>query len=332
MNRRLSVVVALGLVGCAPEPAGDLVELPGGSPGIGFDDLRYSPSLHRVLVPGGRSGRLNLVNPDTLEVTSIPGLSQSSDYSGGHDDGPTSVDEARGRLFVTDRTSHELVMIDPVARTILGETGLNASPDYVRYVASRQELWIAEPSADQIEIFSWPDDDVMPVSVAIVPFPNGPESLVIDESRGRAYTHHWQGSTVAIELDTRKTVATWPNGCAASRGIALDEERGWLFAACSEGTAAVIDVTSGELLSTLQKGAGFDVIGYAPELRHLYLAGSACDCLIIARVSNSGTLHLVERVPAPGESTCVTADDAGHAWVCDPEAGSLYRVDDPKGG
>ena len=37
------------LAACSP-PA---IDLPDGSPGIGFDDLQYSPRLHRVLAPGG---------------------------------------------------------------------------------------------------------------------------------------------------------------------------------------------------------------------------------------------------------------------------------------
>ena len=48
--------------------------MPAGSAGIGFDDLRYSATLHRVLAPAGRTGTLDLIDPDTLAVTSISGL------------------------------------------------------------------------------------------------------------------------------------------------------------------------------------------------------------------------------------------------------------------
>src|SRR5262249_18725749 len=67
-------------VGCS-SPDGAAVTLPDGAPGIGFDDLRYSPTLDRVLAPAGRSGRLDLVDPSTLAVTSIAGLSVTADYS-----------------------------------------------------------------------------------------------------------------------------------------------------------------------------------------------------------------------------------------------------------
>jgi hypothetical protein len=41
------------------------IQIPGGSAGIGFDDLRYSPSLKRVLVPAGRTGMFVLIDPRT---------------------------------------------------------------------------------------------------------------------------------------------------------------------------------------------------------------------------------------------------------------------------
>src|SRR6478609_5336570 len=224
------------LVACSKTPAGTSVELPDGSPGIGFDDLRYSSRLHRVLVPSGRSGRLNLVDPDTLGVTSITGFSVTDNYSGGHDDGATSVDEGGGALYVTDRTNRMLFAVDPNAQAITGSVPLGGPPDYVRFVAATNELWVTEPGLQQLEIFKLGVDGV-PVPDGAIPIENGPESLVIDEQRGRAYTHRWQKTTLAIDVQARSIVAEWPNACASSRGLALDEARGFLFTSCVEGTA-----------------------------------------------------------------------------------------------
>jgi DNA-binding beta-propeller fold protein YncE len=317
------------LLACSSTPDGKRIALPDGSPGIGFDDLRYSTRLHQLLVPGGRSGRLDLIEPGTLSVSSISGFAVTSAYSGGHDDGPTSVDEALGTLYVTDRTSGQLSAVDPDSAAILGGVPLGASPDYVRFVAATGELWVSEPSAARIEIFTL-GPDRLPVSAGtFVQVDNGPESLVVDDSRGRVYTHRWQATSVAIDVHTQQIVGEWPNGCAASRGIALDESRGFLFAACSEGTATVLDVDhEGAILSTLARGSGFDVMGYSPSLGHLYLAGSSCACLVTLGVSDSGELHFLARDTAPRSTHCAVADDLGHAWVCDQDGGQLWRVDD----
>jgi hypothetical protein len=44
------------------------VALAGGNGGIGFDDLGLSRTSHQVLVPAGRTERLDLIDPTTLSV------------------------------------------------------------------------------------------------------------------------------------------------------------------------------------------------------------------------------------------------------------------------
>jgi len=322
--------LAFTITACASSPTGQRVALPSGETGIGFDDLRYSPSLHRLLVPAGRTGTMDLVDPDTLAVTSIPGFGAVGNYSGSHDDGPTSVDEGNGVLYVTDRTTGKVDVVDPAAGRIVASASLVSGPDYVRFVKATNELWVTEPGSDQVEILTLgADPTVPPAHAAVVAVTNGPESMVIDNKRGRAYTHRWQATTVAIDLASRAVVAEWQNGCAASRGIALDEERGFLFASCSEGTTSVLDVANnGRLLSTLARGSGFDVMGYSPKTGHLYLAGSSCGCLVTLGVSAQGALSFISRVAASGSTHCAVADDAGHAWWCDQDRGSVWRVAD----
>src|SRR5438093_10806482 len=80
-------------------PAPQAIPIPGGESGIGFDDLRYSSALRRVLVPAGGAGSLVLLEPGNWKLTQIGGLGVQKDFSGGHGDGVTSADEGRGFLF-----------------------------------------------------------------------------------------------------------------------------------------------------------------------------------------------------------------------------------------
>ncbi len=332
LARSLPMLMLLAVfAACTGTEAGAAAPIPGGSTGIGFDDLRYSPTLHAVLAPGGRAGVLAMIDADTRAVTTVSGLTTSESYDGSHDVGATSVDEGRGLLFVTDRTTQELHVIDPKARTILSSLSLSASPDYVRYVAATNEVWISEPSGSQLEIISLGNDAAAtPRFGAVIPVDNGPESLVIDQRAGRAYTHRWQSTTLVFDVRTRALVSEWPNGCAASRGLAVDEARGFFFAGCSEGTLSVLDAAhDGHVLSSIARGAGYDVIGYNPSLGHVYLAGTACRCLVVLGVSATGQLGLLGRFDAENGSHCAVADDRGHAWVCDPDGGQLWRIDDP---
>src|SRR6185369_14800906 len=111
-------------------------------------------------------------------------------------------------------TSGDLVIVDSRGRKIVSRTKLGGPPDYVRYVPAAKELWVTEPDSERIEIFAFGNDGVPTArSVGVVPIKGGPESLVIDSKRGRAYTHLWDGATVAIDVARRSIVATWKNGC-----------------------------------------------------------------------------------------------------------------------
>jgi DNA-binding beta-propeller fold protein YncE len=314
-----------------PPTTGQPIELPGGSDGIGFDDLQFSASLARVLVPGGRTGNLFLADPKTMNVSSIGGFSPSKSFGGGHEEGITSVTEGEKHLYVTDRTALALIVVDPSSKLITARAKLAASPDYVRYVGPTHEVWVTEPDKDQIEIFKLSGQaGSAPSHAALIPIQNGPESLVVDATRGRAYTHLWSDTTLAIDLKTRSVVARWKNLCKDSRGIALDEAKGFLFVGCSEGRAAVLDVAhDGKVLGNLQTGAtGVDIIDYDKTLHHLYFPGAKSATLAILGVASDGSLTALGSTPSPAGGHCGVSDQEGHAYVCDPKAGRLVVFQD----
>src|SRR5205823_5260583 len=105
------------------------VDLPGGSTGIGFDDLRFSPTLNRVLAPAGRTGNLDLVDPESGAVRAIGGFSASTAFGGGHEQGTTSADVGLGWVFAIDRSAGKLFAVDVEAQRITTSVALGASPD-----------------------------------------------------------------------------------------------------------------------------------------------------------------------------------------------------------
>jgi DNA-binding beta-propeller fold protein YncE len=324
----LLVVLLTGGRALAAEPPTVPVQIPSGEGGIGFDDLVFAPVLRRVLVPAGRTGRLDLIDPDTREIASIGGFSKSEGFGGGHGEGTTSADEGRGLLFASDRSRRTLVVLDPKSRSAIASVKLAAGPDYVRWVAPLGEVWVTEPSSEQIECFHVAAKGP-PSLVATIHVADGPESLVIDAAHGRAYTHLWRGSTAAIDLQTHAVAARWKNGCDGSRGIALDAERALLFAGCDEGRATAMDLNrKGEIVSTATTGNGVDVIAYSPQLGHLYVPGEVSATLTVLGVDQGGKLAPLTSFATAKGSHCVAADDRGGAWICDPKGGRLLYFHD----
>jgi hypothetical protein len=304
------------------------VPLPSGMPGIGFDDLRFSPRTHTVVVPAGRTGAVDLVDDTTRAVASIDGFTKLDTYDGTHDTGATSADDASGYLLVVDRTASKLHVVDPSARQIVSSTAIPSAADYVRFVATTHEAWITLRAAQRIHIFTLAQSGApSPTGAAFIPIAGAPESLVVDATRGRVYTNVG-GSTLALDVKGRAVVGTWSNGCGESRGIALDEARGIVFVACTDGTLALLDVQSGAVTASMRLDANVDIIDYNATLRHVYVPSATTGSMAIVGVHDAATIALLGTAAIPTGAHCVVADDGSRAWVCDPAHGQLVVIAD----
>jgi hypothetical protein len=135
---------------------------------------------------------------------------------------------------------------------------------------------------------------------------------------------------MAIDLKKRSIVATWSAGCGDPRGISVDEARGFILVGCEDGTATALDVDhEGRVLSTVKSGNGVDIIAYDAKRGHLYLPGDESATMAVIGVSAKGELSILRVVPTVKDAHCVTTDENGRAYVCDPRHGQLLVVTDP---
>ena len=315
------------IAGSDPSAVIKPVELPDGKPGIGFDDLQWSGALGRVIVPGGRTGNVFLIDPDSLAVTTLPGFSKSTNYDGGHDFGVTSAIDAEGLIYAVDRTSRLLVQLDPKDGKRKATLALRASPDYVRFVEATRELWVTEPHAGEIEVVALSDEQPPAMKPAgVIAVRRGPESLVIDQARARAYTNSFTGSTFSIDARTRAILTRNDNDCWLTLGIALDAVRQYVFVGCHGGQVSAFAAGSERLLGRQDLSRGVDIIAFDPLHRRLHVASSKRSELSLLRVATDGTLRTEHTIANDGSGSCVTVDGAGRSWVCDPSHGRILRV------
>ena len=333
---RIAALVALGLLATAARAAdvnlvAKPVPIPGGSGGVRIDDFYFDRLLGKLVLPAGRTGQLDFVDPESFVVEALGGFPVPKKSTGTPMGGLTSADAGPGVVFATDRTDRKLYIIDGAARSILGSSALKAEPDYARYVASEREVWVTEPSQRQIEVLSisaeggaWSaSHEAVIVSSAAF------EALAVDGERGSAYSNQ-DGDTLVIDLKSRQIVHRWPNGCKRARGLALDGTRGFLVVACDEGRAAVLDVAhDGKVLSALQGPDGLDRIAFVPGLAHVYLAGGKPGRLMVAALRDDGQLEDLGVVTTSAGAKRVAGDDRRGIWVADGRKGRLLYLKDP---
>ncbi|MGH8293043.1 MAG: hypothetical protein ACRESA_06165, partial [Gammaproteobacteria bacterium] len=63
-------------------------------------------------------------------------------------------------------------------------------------------------------------------------------------------------------------------------------------------------------------------------LHHLYVPGARAATLTIFDVSASGALKPLAVYKTAEHAHCVTDNNAGHVFVCDPRAGDILEIND----
>jgi hypothetical protein len=305
------------------------LQLPGGSGGIGFDDMRFSANLAQLLIPAGRTGDLDLVDPSTEAIASIGGFSSGGAFSVDPTFGVTSADEGNDIIYATDRTAGTLSRVNPPTKAITAMLMLAATPGYVRYVAPTNEVWVSEPSAKQIEVVSLMGEDggtgfTHEASIAVV----GAESLEIDPTTALAFTNA-EASTIAVDVNKRAVAHTWPNGCTTATGLAVDSNNGWVVVACQEGRLVVLDEASGSMLGTVTTGAGVDRIAYDPARTRAYVPSPTAADMAVVVLDGKGVPTLAGSVQATSDAHCAVAPGGGEVFVCSPTKGQIVFLFDP---
>jgi hypothetical protein len=338
---------------------------PASAGSIGFDDLIYDETTKSILLPGGRSGNIYRIdataNDPTASVLATGFVTTKTYSSESHDFGVTSVVALPdGLLVATDRADPDaagypgskagdanaptLTVIDPsapFASRVISKSALGTKPDFIRFVAATDRIWISEPDGgNRMQIFSRPTrSGAVPAKVSEISYGDGPESLSIDAVRALAYSNAGK-QTLSVKLaDGSMGAVKWDSGCHEPKFIAVDAKRGLAFNACLEGGVVAHDVATGAVVGRLtarQTGGGVDILGYAPGLSHLYVASGLAQKLSIVAVLAHGEgknrLKILGQASTGGRKNYTSnavADTLGHVWVPRPLTGDVARFTDP---
>ena len=276
-----------------------MLPLPGASPaGISMDYLGYDSATNTVWVPAGNTGSVDVVDAATKKVTRLSGFPAGEMGSGNRKRlvGPSSVTFGKGTAYIGDRFDSSVTAVDTRTQRRGASVKLDSMPDGLAYVLSTNEVWVTTPRDKTIRIL----DAVTLAQKEKLVFDGNPEGFAVDLARGRFYTNmEDKDLTLAIDLKSRKTVATWKPECGEDgpHGLKIDEKGGYLLVACSTKTRVLDAGHSGAVLSTIDTGDGVDDLDYVPSTRMVYVGAAKTGELTAARLDAAGTLSVIAKVP-----------------------------------
>jgi len=269
-----------------------------GSGDVSMDYIAYDPATNRLWVPGGNTGAVDVVDVSTGNVRQIQNLPTAEVPARGGTRvlGPSGVSIGEGVVYIGNRGGSDVCAFNSRTLARVACQHLDSRPDGVAYVASNKEVWVTTPGEQGIRIL----DATTLAQKTRLTFPGNPEGYAVDAKRGRFYTNlEDKDRTVAIDLKTHETVATWNPACGGGgpHGLGLDVSAGHLFIGC-DASAQVMNVGGdGAVLSKVDTGDGVDDIHYESSTHLLYVGAARAAKLTIARVDSAGKLTAVAEVP-----------------------------------
>jgi DNA-binding beta-propeller fold protein YncE len=304
------------------------VALPGGGPdGVSMDYLTYDPRTNSVWVPAGNTASVDVVDAATDKVQRIEGFVTAQIERNGkkRTAGPSSAALGPiGTVYVGNRGDTSVCAIDDKTLAKGACATLNGSPDGVAYVAKTNEVWVTTPRDKTIHVL----DAKTLAEKGKVELDGGPEGFAADNARGRFYTNlEDKDSTVAIDLATRKPVATWKSGCGEEGPRGLRMAEGFLLVACTT-KLEVLDVAhDGKVLGSVDTGKGVDDFDYLPATHSAYVAAGKDGQLVVATLdAKNGTLTLAKTLPTtPGARNGVVTND-GVVYVAHSAGSQLLKL------
>src|SRR2546423_1991165 len=211
MKRML--MAALGVAGCAaaaPSVRGiALPEAPAG--GVFMDYLAYDRAHHRVWVPAGNTGKVDVVEVPGGAVAHVDGFATKEMERHGKKRivGPSSATVGDGVVYVGNRGDSTVCAVDAASLKRGACVTLDSMPDGIAWVAATKEVWVTTPRDKSINIVDASTPGTLTVKQKIS-FEGEPEGYAVDDARGIFYTNlEDKDRTLSIDLKTKQVTKTW---------------------------------------------------------------------------------------------------------------------------
>ena len=267
-----------------------------------FDFIEVDTTARRLLANHTQNGTLDVFDLDSGKlIKHCPtGAAQG-----------VGVDEKGGKYFVGVSKEKKLVTIDAKTLETTGELALTGPADDVLFCPKNGHVYVCHDDGKDV----WVVDPATGKIVATVAIGEAPEVLVFDADTARIYQAIKTTAMLSvIDPATNQVVHDWPvQPATAPHGVAFDPATHRIFVAGANGKLAVLDSTSGKVITTVAIPTGVDQIAIDPALKRVYCP------------SGNGSLTVVQETAAGAESLGELAISKGcHSVALDPKTHAVW--------
>ncbi len=307
------------------------IALPGApADGVLMDYIAYDRGTHKVWVPAGNTGSVDVIDVATGKVERIEGFPTSEMERKGtkRTVGPSSATVGEGVVYVGNRGDSSVCAVDAQSLQRGACVKLESMPDGLAWVASTKEVWVTTPRAKSIVVLDAAVAGAL-TQKATIAFEGEPEGFAVDDARGVFYTNlEDKDRTLAVDLKSRQITKTWLPACGEDgpKGLALDHALDFLLVACKDRVMVLDAGHEGKRLSAIDTGDGIDNIEYVESRHELFAAAGRAARLTVAQLDAQGALKPVATVTTAAGARNAVATDEGAAYLTDSRGGNILVV------
>jgi YVTN family beta-propeller protein len=184
-----------------------------------------------------------------------------------------AVDPGTHRLYVTSRTANALLILDPIAGTLVKSVAVGASPYGVAINRGTQKVYVANFGSASVTVV----DLVTGSALKTIPVGEGgfdePSYVGVNEVTNRVYVTLHDGGGLAVIDGATDELLTTVSVCAGAFGLAVDSPLNRAYVSCRVGHALeVVDTAANTRLPAMQMALGGEPYALAldPGTRRLY--------------------------------------------------------------
>ncbi len=267
-----------------------------------FDLLETDAANHRLLVPHGGNGSLDIFDLST-------GLLIKQIATGGANG--VAIDARDGKYYVGAGDANAVVVIDSQTLAVVVTIPLGGPVDAMAFDSKRGIVYAGHDDGTQV----WAIDTATDKLVNTITVPEGPEIVEYDPQTDRVY-QNIKSSPLMLVIDPQtraieSRVDTSPAG--APHGLAIDFASGHLFTV-GDGKLAEIDLKTNKVIALADVAARVDQIAFDPTHKRIYCA-SGSGTLSVVQETATGMTNLGEAATARGCHSVTVDPTTGAVWV-----------------
>jgi len=276
-----------------------------------FDYVVPDAKMHRIFASHPEAEEMVVVDTNTNTLRQL---------HTGAEVNSTAVDVADNKVFFTGGGG-KLFEYSRISLAPIKSLTLPAPADGMALDAPGDKLYIDEDHGSHI----WVVDAKTLTLTATIPIDGDPEFIVADPSGSKIYQNIKPAAEIAVvDTATDSVVGTWSTKPATGvHGLAFDAVTKRLFSAGDNGKLAVLDATTGALITMVDIAPQVDQIDFDPAVRRLYCASRSGQISVVEE-TKTGARLLQNVQGAPGCHTLGVDPNDHSVWICYSDGTHAY--------